>query len=510
MSTKPRILGSEPVRFELARRRFLEQASLFAGGLGLAGLTTHAHGQSCSNPVVPGDCAPPASSTPAQRWVPDPAAPLRTRRNAARLSAAESDRLKAAYKAMRDLSTSNPQDPRGWAQQGNVHCWYCGGGSNGQQGEEIHSSWLFFPWHRCYLFFHERILGKLVGDPTLALAYWNWGNVANRRLPAPFVTPNDPSNPLFDARRGAAPTQSVPSAYVGATALRRALAPNDWRRFLGTPDGPTSAGGSVENGPHGAVHIWVGDASMQCANIDMGVLATAARDPLFFSHHGNIDRLWDVWLDASSTHQNPTSTDWLQHRFTFYDENATLVSISVADVLDHERSLRYVYDDGAGRRASGGTRLALAEPAPEPVRLSAQPLARSVAVPAELGGRITGARAAVVPPPARRYLLHIDGIQVPSHKQAVVRVFANRPGAGPATAVDSANYLGFFAIVAKSAQPGGHAHGKQNVVLDVTDTLPEAQRGKTKLEVTLVPVAGDRAAPREVDLTFEALYLTEE
>ena len=27
---------------------------------------------------------------------------------------------------------------------------------------------------RFYLYFHERILGKLIGDDTFALPFWNW------------------------------------------------------------------------------------------------------------------------------------------------------------------------------------------------------------------------------------------------------------------------------------------------------------------------------------------------
>ena len=39
---------------------------------------------------------------------------------------------------------------------------------------QVHFSWIFLPWHRLYLYFHERILASLVGDPSFSLVFWNW------------------------------------------------------------------------------------------------------------------------------------------------------------------------------------------------------------------------------------------------------------------------------------------------------------------------------------------------
>ena len=57
---------------------------------------------------------------------------------------------------------------------GAVHCWYCSGALDGLSGIEIHGGWWFLAWHRAYLYFHEQILGTLIGDPTFALPYWDW------------------------------------------------------------------------------------------------------------------------------------------------------------------------------------------------------------------------------------------------------------------------------------------------------------------------------------------------
>ncbi|RWW74766.1 hypothetical protein BHE74_00017278 [Ensete ventricosum] len=93
------------------------------------------------------------------------------------------------------------------------------------------------------------------------------------------------------------------------------------RLFFGNPyragDDPNPGGGSLENVPHGPIHVWTGDHS-QSDQEDMGNLYSAARDPVFFAHHSNIDRIWNVWkglggrrkdlAPSSSTTRTPTSS----------------------------------------------------------------------------------------------------------------------------------------------------------------------------------------------------------
>src|SRR3954466_8982583 len=113
-------------------------------------------------------CAPPTGGTPVN-FAPIAGLTKVTRKPASALTAAEVTRLRLGYKKLRDLTVSDPSDPRGWMQQANVHCWMCGGGP-----VEVHQTWRFLPWHRMYLLFHERILGKLVNDNSFRLPYWDW------------------------------------------------------------------------------------------------------------------------------------------------------------------------------------------------------------------------------------------------------------------------------------------------------------------------------------------------
>lgn len=83
-------------------------------------------------------------------------------------------------------------DPRSFYQQSRVHCAYCNGAYHQQYPFEnlqidIHRSWFFFPFHRWYLYFFERILGNLVGDPNFALPFWSWDTIDGMQI-RPYFT----------------------------------------------------------------------------------------------------------------------------------------------------------------------------------------------------------------------------------------------------------------------------------------------------------------------------------
>jgi polyphenol oxidase len=256
---------------------------------GSAAPSLPAWAQQADDPV---DCAPPGiAGKTAVAFAPNPNLPVRTRKSAFELSQTEVDRLKSAYAVLRKLSTQHPEDPRGWLRQGHVHCWYCGGGNNGREGEEIHGSWLFFPWHRAFLYFHERILCKLLDDDTFALPYWDWDSQGRQTFPAIYGDPNSKSNPLYDLLRSARPGSGIPADVVSARVMSLTMNAPTNNLFMGSRNGST---GAVEYQPHGPVHVWTGDTTMRDARNDMGVLSTAAQDPVFFAHHGNIDRLWSA------------------------------------------------------------------------------------------------------------------------------------------------------------------------------------------------------------------------
>ncbi|PWA50832.1 putative domain, di-copper centre, Polyphenol oxidase [Artemisia annua] len=286
------------------------------------------------------------------------------------------EKYKLGIHLMRTLDKTNPNHPHSFSQQAKIHCAYCNGGYT-QEGFpkmnlQIHNSWLFFPFHRWYLYFYERIIGKLICDNTFALPYWKWDDPAGMTIPEMFIAEKDDSavfnnkNPIFDKYRDArhlrqqtvnlffspngSELESKRQKACNLSMVYRDLISNgtDWKGFFG---GEYVAGkeepklqGSVEGNSHTAVHIWVGD-STQPNREDMGNFYSAGYDPLFYVHHANVDRMWKLWKDLKKDfpgHEEPTSDDWLNASYVFYDENEELVRVYNKDCVNLQ-DLKYDY-----------------------------------------------------------------------------------------------------------------------------------------------------------------------
>ena len=157
-------------------------------------------------------------------------------------------------------ANTNAASPSSWAYWVNVHVNYC-----------PHNTAYFLAWHRGYLYHLEQQLRIVSGDTMLSLPYWNYYRSA--RLPAEFTDPT-PGNPLYMPRAGT----NVYSALTMSP-----FAPGIWNFQLGTANAFEP---QLESAPHNPVHNLIGGemASM-----------TSPRDPIFFLHHANIDRLWHAW-----------------------------------------------------------------------------------------------------------------------------------------------------------------------------------------------------------------------
>uniref|UniRef100_M8C7B3 Tyrosinase copper-binding domain-containing protein n=1 Tax=Aegilops tauschii TaxID=37682 RepID=M8C7B3_AEGTA len=160
--------------------------------------------RNCQTPDLPNtppdtNCCPPPGTGITDFELPPASSPLRVRPAAHLVDAEYLAKYERAVALMKQLPAD---DPRSFEQQWHVHCAYCDAAFD-QVGFpdleiQVHNCWLFFPWHRFYVYFHERILGKLIGDDTFALPFWNWDAPAGMTLPAIYA---NRSSPLYDERR---------------------------------------------------------------------------------------------------------------------------------------------------------------------------------------------------------------------------------------------------------------------------------------------------------------------
>jgi polyphenol oxidase len=242
----------------------------------------------------------------------------------------------------------------------------------------------------------------------------------------------------------------------------------------------------------------------------MGMFSTAARDPIFFSHHSNIDYLWHVWNRCAPSHTNPTNdSTWLDKAWTFWDVDfntgsPVLRSIKVRDVLDVQNNLRYTYP------ASPACCTLPAPKARQELRIPIHRKAvrQSVRIPARLGNRIRAFKVTPGTAPTRAFVLVIHNLHVTPDRSLTVHVFADLPSRAADAVAQGPNHLGYFSLVLNSAQEGTHRH-PHTIVLPVTNKIGRFLQGKSEVVVTLVPVDADDK-PLDVQLTYRSISIREQ
>ena len=237
--------------------------------------------------------------------------------------------LRRAVAAMR--AVVDPTDERSWTYWHYSH-WMPNGMTPPPAMASVwnqckHGRPYFYAWHRGFLAYFERMLQQMSGDPTLALPYWDY--YAHPDVPAIFATPtlgDGSTNPLYWANR------------VNSTVTGLVYAPFDAAITTfadGDPDGVTFEA-IVEENPHGQVHDEIGG--------DMGSVPTAARDPVFWVHHCNVDRLWSAWLAAGGGRRMPPQSDPYYAQASFAYDVAGTWRAPVAPMADSS-TLGYTWSD---------------------------------------------------------------------------------------------------------------------------------------------------------------------
>jgi tyrosinase len=471
---------------------------------------------------------------------------------------AKLDSYERGVAQMKKWSDANADDKRGWTFQASIH----GSMAAGDFFNKCeHASWWFVPWHRAYLYFFERILRQASGDPNFTLPYWDWNIAGRRALPDAF---QNNTSTLYDDTR-------LDAINAGEPLLAREIDPSNALAaplFLGLSSDPGFGGvslpgrvkGLLERPPHDTVHVLISG--------NMGDPRTAALDPIFWLHHANVDRLWDVWLAGG--HLNPSDDAWMKNvvdgtpqPFTFFDENGQKVDVTSAEFLPGGSRLDYQYDNlqgnsrmlltNAGLRKSLADRMKAVIPPPDAALTEEQKKAisekrkkvfgdaKSITVTSADNRVVLGASPvtvqAVIAEDKRQTLktalelvredltsrpvviLHIEDVQSTAPPGVVFRVFLNRRDADASTDPDEANYVGSIALF----QSSGHGIGAKNAhkshpgetfSFDVTHLLqiPKEQKklNEGKLDVTLVSKGvGSKNQPR-AEVSFKKVSITVE
>jgi tyrosinase len=408
-----------------------------------------------------------------------------------------------AVKAMKDLDSSNPSDPRSWLNQATIH------GVPAHFNFCEHSSDHFFDWHRVYLLNFERICQKLTNNPKFGLPYWNWNQ--NPDIHPAFL---DSNSVLFMAR---SQTSMAGLSPVSTAELDPIFADTNFFTFSH----------QIEGTPHNNVHSDIGGT--------FGGFASA-RDPIFFMHHCMVDYCWAKWnLEMGNNNTNdPTWTSHPNQHFVDANGNPMSMNAGITGVLP---LLSYRYESSAigsnpstaeitkadfenvKRRVETGAnikfeikqRISIAEKAPVSI---GRPWSKETRVaPAEFAAIVNNDMA------KERIFASVEFAKLPPSSDFTVRVFVNMPNANSGTPTTDPHYAGSFAFfgtepnVPTETMSDPHQHPKPKFLVNITNALQKLKRNQelrdgTPISVQLVavPFAG-KFEKEDTQLVLEKIEL---
>jgi hypothetical protein len=537
---------------------------------------------------------------PADRPAPPAARAAQTKGPLTRESLAEfvkePNKLAALRRGVKKMRELDSKDPRSWVFQANIHwrpffpvyVWKQANASADPARQLFrddpgftpdpnvfnqcpHGNWWFLPWHRAYLTHFERILRWAAGDPTLNLPYWDYSDPDQRELPKAFRDrkAEGKDNPLYLPESASFKDESGQDQVflmrdgpllrgdtqlsAGVTSLKAldvvpftTVKPLPGGQGFGSPAGCDSmcacGSGALESIPHNRLHTAVGGSSAMAGGSVrvgfMGTTETAARDPIFWVHHCNIDRLWASWDALGQGRRPPDDPAWLEQEFVFFDVDLasnppgkpTAVRVTVKQLLTTAR-LGYRYD----RLAKPPVAVARAPGLPDalPLRPVMRPLAavkptgaipqpphgkdgmpggirlttgKPTTVPLGLGADVAPGqvRAVLTATPKKRkgpLVLSLEGITFPHLPGVDYEVYLNVPKDVTPTP-ETPYYLGtltFFGLQ-HAAGKGGHGARAQYVKFAVPEALRELlgkdEGALADLRVTFVPQTGTEPTRR--------------
>jgi tyrosinase len=457
-------------------------------------------------------------------------------------------------------------DPLGWRFYAAIHWfdddlwsgfnYYCKGTDPlPSQGDQTlywtqcwHGSWFFLPWHRGYLIAFEQVIRAeivaLGGPADWTLPYWNYFGSGQQGIPKAFASPKWPGkgvNPLYENYRYGPDggggdfviPLNKPHYEISLHALKSPF-------FAGSPDGGDQGFGGADRGvtdhgggihgnlehiPHDFIHVLIGGTETP------GVMSdprTAGLDPIFYLHHANIDRLWEVWRRNLATHTDPTSDQSWREGPVYSGGPPFAMPVPAATPgkgpttwfytpaeMSDLGSQTYGYDD---YEDDGTQRRPQARPAPDRRRAQGQELAMPestspgeatligasrgslniigeestttlhLTTPDSAAQRELRAPSAEAQPAPERFYLNLENITA-ARDGAILRVYVGRPGGVDEQAAGS---VALFGAAARSTAGGGTTNDGLSAVLDITDVVQDlglSDNELNELSIRVVPAA---------------------
>jgi hypothetical protein len=180
----------------------------------------------------------------------------------------------------------------------------------------------FLPWHRIYLLEFERLLNEALGNEyNISIPYWDWEK--DREIPDFFK--NWTPKVLVNSRKVIGDKIIINPEEIQVARWTGRFYDKNTRRWYDIQlptkqqiDSDVREADTFQKftenleGYHGTVHVYAGgsDPSNPLTRGTMGNIQRSPTDPLFWSHHANIDRIWDEWQrNPKNRNKNPVFPD---------------------------------------------------------------------------------------------------------------------------------------------------------------------------------------------------------
>lgn len=381
-----------------------------------------------------------------------------------------------------------------------------------------HQTWYFIPWHRMYLAYFEQIVAQTIvdlgGPAGWALPFWDYSDITNPNalnIPPAFTSPAIATNPLWmPNRHNTVQRTSVSLAALGIPIFTSTTTVNGYGGRVTAFNHGGGQSGGLENLPHNHIHVDIGGA--------MGDPDTAGLDPIFWLHHANIDRLWQVWLNQPNR-SNPGDHNWLNFNFNFHDKDGTAVTYNSGQVLNTKSVLSgYTYEGVPS--TTGVAKSFLTENAVEP----AMPLELVAATDSPhklLGGtsnvslrlaassnKLTNFKTlkeSVAQP--KKTMLHFENVKGKG-VAPIQSIFLNAPDENGEMKSHFAGTIAFFGLAGASIADEHHSGSGLHEVVEITDLIAKLRSNPNWDESKLdLEIRADREMEEGVEVTIGKISL---